>query len=308
MQSQRQWLDTDFLHFGHLVRRMGTTIALWWKRKKRGNRITAPPFCALNHCGSALCRPGAESGAEWKPLGSGRRGKCVGAGSGATRILPMEPKRSRKEKRGLRERPPLNFPRHGFLVTFLRKSRFILFLGACTFIIACLIFAMANAPFGSSFCHGTFLLLFRHFVPYGAARHPRSGKGPRLARPWLAPRWSRSKAGGGGCWSPGLDCLLRCIVCLLGLLLCACFRLFLPLLGFFTLLQLAPCFGSCLASRGHRFALGTGGLKQSLLVGGIGPVYSLPKLCFKPFRRLSAVGFVLGWHREPLLIITLQVP
>ena len=62
------------------------------------------------------------------------------------------------------------------------------------------------------------------------------------------------------------------------------------------------------ASRGHRFALGTGGLKQSLLVGGIGPVYSLPKLCFKPFRRLSAVGFVLGWHREPLLIITLQVP
>ena len=39
------------------------------------------------------------------------------------------------------------------------------------------------------------------------------------------------------------------------------------------------------ASRGHRFALGTGGLKQSLLVGGIGPVYSLPKLCFKPFRK-----------------------
>lgn len=104
---------------------MGTTIALWWKRKKRGNRITAPPLCALNHCGPALCRPGAESGAEWKPLGSGRRGKCVGAGSRPTRILPMEPKRSRKEKRGLRERPPLNFPRHGFLVTFLRKSRFI---------------------------------------------------------------------------------------------------------------------------------------------------------------------------------------
>ena len=96
-------------------------------------------------------------------------------------------------------------------------------------------------------------------------------------------------------------CSLRCCVCLLGLLLCACVRLSLPLLGFFTLLQLAPCFGSCLASRGHRFALGTGGLKQSLLVGGIGPVYSLPKYCFKPFRRLSAVGFVLGWHREPLV-------
>ena len=44
----------------------------------------------------------------------------------------------------------------------------------------------------------------------------------------------------------------------------------------------------CCASRGHRFALGTGGLKQSLLVGGIGPVYSLPKLCFKPFRNVHA--------------------
>ena len=55
-----------------------------------------------------------------------------------------------------------------------------------------------------------------------------------------------------------------------------------------------------IASRGHHFALGTGGLKLSLLVGGLGPVYSLPKYCFKPFRRLSAVGFVLGWHREPL--------
>ena len=54
------------------------------------------------------------------------------------------------------------------------------------------------------------------------------------------------------------------------------------------------------ASRGHHFALGTGGFKLSLLVGGLAPVYSLPKYCFKPFRRLSAVGFVLGWHREPL--------
>ena len=39
-----------------------------------------------------------------------------------------------------------------------------------------------------------------------------------------------------------------------------------------------------IASRGHHFALGTGGLKLSLLVGGLGPVYSLPKYCFKPFR------------------------
>ena len=51
---------------------------------------------------------------------------------------------------------------------------------------------------------------------------------------------------------------------------------------------------------GNRFALGTGGIRWSLLVGGLGPVLSIPKLCFKPFRRLSAVGFVLGWHREPV--------
>ena len=59
---------------------------------------------------------------------------------------------------------------------------------------------------------------------------------------------------------------------------------------------------------GNRFALGTGGIRWSLLVGGLGPVLSIPKLCFKPFRRLSAVGFVLGWHREPLLITPPQVP
>ena len=35
---------------------------------------------------------------------------------------------------------------------------------------------------------------------------------------------------------------------------------------------------------GNRFALGTGGIRRSLLVGGLGPVLSIPKLCFKPFR------------------------
>ena len=51
----------------------------------------------------------------------------------------------------------------------------------------------------------------------------------------------------------------------------------------------------CCASRGHRFALGTGGLKQSLLVGGIGPVYSLPKLCFKPFRKRYEDAHIGRW-------------
>ena len=167
---------------------------------------------------------------------------------------------------------------------------------------------MSNATFGSSFTIRQLAL---------AISSPRTA----ALRARLRQRVSLPSACGGvsgGGWSgvlvgvgAHLVCfarLLRCSVCLLGLLLCACFRLSLPLLGFFTLLQLAPCFGSCLASRGRRFALGAGGLKQSLLVGGIGPVYSLPKLCFKPFRRLSAVGFVLGWHREPHLITTLQAP
>ena len=42
----------------------------------------------------------------------------------------------------------------------------------------------------------------------------------------------------------GLLCLLRCIVCLLVLLLCACFRLSLPLLGLFIFWLKAPCSGS----------------------------------------------------------------
>ena len=143
---------------------------------------------------------------------------------------------------------------------------------------------ISNATFGSSFTIRQLAL---------AISSPRTA----ALRARLRQRVSLPSACGGvsgGGWSgvlvgvgAHLVCfarLLRCSVCLLGLLLCACFRLSLPLLGFFTLLQLAPCFGSCLASRGHRFALGTGGLKQSLLVGGIGPGYSLPKLCFKPFR------------------------
>ena len=68
------------------------------------------------------------------------------------------------------------------------------------------------------------------------------------------PGWRRLVGGSGWGWCAfGLLCLFAalCFVCLLGLLLCACFRFSLPLLGFFTLLQLAPCFGSCLASRGQ---------------------------------------------------------
>ena len=166
-------------------------------------------------------------------------------------------------------------------------------------------------------CHGQCAVWLKLLHSSTVSRH---FVGKRSRRSTCRLRWAAAVAAGVVVlflevgrvfgWS-GLLCLLaslRCIVCLLGLLLCACFRLSLPLLGFFILLLLAPCFGSCLASRGHHFALGTGGFKQSLLVCGIGPVYSLPKDCFKPFRRLSAVGFVLGWRRESFLITTLQAP
>ena len=166
-------------------------------------------------------------------------------------------------------------------------------------------------------CHGQCAVWLKLLHSSTVSRHSVGKTIASLYAPAALCRSRRCRGGGpvsgGGSgfgWS-GLLCLLaslRCIVCLLGLLLGACFRLSLPLLGSFTLLQLAPCFGSCLASRGHHFALGTGGFKQSFLVGGIGPVYSLPKYCFKPFRRLSAVGFVLGWHREPHSITTLQAP
>ena len=74
---------------------------------------------------------------------------------------------------------------------------------------------------------------------------------------------------------------LRCIVCLLGLLLCACFRLSLPLLGFFCLLNWHPFWFVFVPAEGNRFALGTGGDK---VVSSCWPVLSVPKLCFKPFR------------------------
>ena len=78
---------------------------------------------------------------------------------------------------------------------------------------------------------------------------------------------------------------LRCIVCLPGLPPLCLLWVVSALAGFIHHLVKGTLFWFvCCASRGHRFALGTGGLKQSLLVGGIGPVYSLPKYCFKPFR------------------------
>ena len=129
----------------------------------------------------------------------------------------------------------------------------------------------------------------------------------RLSRKHCAGRGRGGWGGLGGrsgLWVGGLHwfALLASLHCLPAWFAALCLlSVVSALAGFIHLLVKGTLFWFvCCASRGHRFALGTGGLKQSLLVGGIGPVYSLPKLCFKPFRRLSAVGFVLGWHREPL--------
>ena len=47
-------------------------------------------------------------------------------------------------------------------------------------------------------------------------------------------------------------------------------------------------------AEGNRFALGTGGIRWSLLVGGLGPVLSIPKLCFKPFRKKEAAHSIIS--------------
>ena len=189
-----------------------------------------------------------------------------------------------------------------------------MFLGACTFIIACLIscqcptrhLAQAFTP-GEIDLAATVAIVARHWAP--SAPWKRSGR--QLVAPLIGGFGSRTVRG-VALLVALLVCFarsLRCIVCLPGLPPLCLLWVVSALAGFIHHLVKGTLFWFvCCASRGHRFALGTGGLKQSLLVGGIGPVYSLPKYCFKPFRRLSAVGFVLGWHREPHLITTLQAP
>ena len=69
------------------------------------------------------------------------------------------------------------------------------------------------------------------------------------------------------------------------LVLLLCFRSLSALAGLILLfVQLAPFWFVFVPAGGNCFALGTGGIRWSLLVGGLGPVLSIPKLCFKPFR------------------------
>ena len=145
---------------------------------------------------------------------------------------------------------------------------------------------LANAPFGSSFWsrrpylavpstrHSTALLRFpcKHCAGRGCGGW--GGLGGR----------SGLRVGGllGSHWFALLArcaALFACLVC--------CFVLAFGCLcpaGLLFLLQLAPLWFVFVPAEGNRFALGTGGIRWSLLVGGLGPVLSIPKLCFKPFR------------------------
>ena len=182
-----------------------------------------------------------------------------------------------------------------------------LFLGACNFIATCFN-ATANAPFGSSLHSGN-----------ATCHSRRKCRQRRRAGAWAVVLTPQTTAAGcSWVWvrfGLGIASLLllrfrlvNCFACLLAAL--AWLAALVPFPVWVLRLNRIPRLLSVwfIASRGHHFALGTGGLKLSLLVGGLGPVYSLPKYCFKPFRRLSAVGFVLGWHSEPHLITTLQAP
>ena len=119
-----------------------------------------------------------------------------------------------------------------------------------------------------------------------------------FARPLSLVRWSWTRRW-VGFWleRAAIACSARLVLLAAGLL--ACSALCCASAWFILVTNEAPLLVRVCAGRGQ--------LLCPWDRGGLGPVSSIPKLCFKPFRRLSAVGFVLGWHREPLLITTLQV-
>ena len=95
----------------------------------------------------------------------------------------------------------------------------------------------------------------------GAAPLPvQTLRGPRLRR--LGRAWGQVRTWGWGLARFALVCFarsLRCFVCLLGLLLCACFRLSLPCWASFLVTTGTP-FGSCLCRpRATALPLGPGG-------------------------------------------------
>ena len=170
------------------------------------------------------------------------------------------------------------------------------FLGACSFIITCFN-ATANAPFGSSF-----------FVPatlLAITSAPHHGDLEICIKRCCGSPWSVvvllvvGQELGLGTVRIWFALLARCVA-LFACLVC-CF-----VLAFGCLCPCwvsLPChnwlFGSCLC-RPEATALPLG---PGLLVGGLGLVLSIPKLCFKPFRNFSwllatPMTFHGGWQRS----------
>ena len=159
------------------------------------------------------------------------------------------------------------------------------FLGACNFIATCFN-ATANAPFGSSLHSGN-----------ATCHSRRKCRQRRRAGAWAVVLTPQTTAAGcSWVWvrfGLGIASLLllrfrlvNCFACLLAAL--AWLAALVPFPVWVLRLNRIPRLLSVwfIARRGHHFVLGTGGLKLSLLVGGLGPVYSLPKYCFKPFRTI----------------------
>ena len=144
------------------------------------------------------------------------------------------------------------------------------FWEACTFIIVYIISCQCpTRHLAQAFGPGDPILLFRQF----ASRRRRFASRANIARAAAAAVGADLGAGQdfglGACF--GLLCSLRCSVCLLGLLLCARFRLSLPLLGLFIFWLKAPCFGSFVVpAGGTALPLGLGDLNNLFLLVRLG--------------------------------------
>ena len=164
-----------------------------------------------------------------------------------------------------------------------------MFLGACTFIIAVCSTPLPNAAFGSSFISGSSHLPSRHVLAAALSRKRcagPAGRGPGL------------RGGGSGVELGGRPLFCFCTparfarLVLLAAGLLACFALCCASAWFLLVTTRHPFWFVLVPAGGNCFALGTGGIRWSLLVGGLGPVLSIPKLCFKPFRRKQWLAFM----------------
>ena len=154
-----------------------------------------------------------------------------------------------------------------------------MFLGACSFIATCFN-ATANGPFGSSFyIRQTSSAISSGKVRGASARRPRD-----IAAVVFGAVVFLLEVGRAIVWGALLLLALLAWCCLLlgclPALRCAAL-----LLGSFLLQRGTPFWFVLVPAGGNCFALGTGGIRWSLPVGGLGPVLSIPKLCFKPFRK-----------------------